>query len=150
MTDPTPVDAARLAYGNYDHEKERDVDEGDICGSYSGDTIAESGRVRRPFKMDGFLWTCVGTGGCGGIQSADAYKLIPLKMFIGTPTTYREKTGTMDGAEAARNDPLGFYHSMVVHWGKDQFVLTGPERTFVADPTRPAAELESQQMSLFT
>jgi hypothetical protein len=48
----------------------------------------------------------VGSSGRGGVENAGAYRLIPVRLFDGTPTTYRDKTGTADGGEAARNDPM--------------------------------------------
>jgi hypothetical protein len=54
----------------------------------------------------------------------------------------------MDAAEAARNDPLGFYPGMVVKSGKEHYVLSGPERTFTADRTRPEAKPEPAQMEM--
>ena len=40
---------------------------------------------------------------------ARLYRLCPMRVFNGTPTTYRDKSGTEECAEAARNDPNGFY-----------------------------------------
>jgi hypothetical protein len=95
----------------------------------------------------------VGTGGNGGVQQAEAYRLTPVSLFNGTPTTYREKTCTEDGAEAARNDPKGFYHAMTVRLGTIEFVLTGPPIRFIAATLseRMAAEsgTGSAQLGLF-
>ena len=65
-----------------------------------------------PFKCDGALWVCTGITGpsLAASDSAEneAYRLVPEQMFTGVITSYREKTGTADGAEAARSDPKGF------------------------------------------
>lgn len=146
------IPASRLAYGTYNHEREREENEGDVRASYSGDTIAMESKVRRPFRHAGSLWTCVGSSGRGGTEQAECYRLTHLKMFTGRTTTYHEKTGTADGAEAARNDPNGFYDRMLVKNGKESYVLIGPPATFVAEsvPERPEdAAPEPQQMSLF-
>jgi hypothetical protein len=57
---------------------------------------------------------------------------VPVACLHGTPTNYRDKTGTAEGAEAARNDPNGFYDRMTVKHGGQQFVLCGPEVQIVA------------------
>jgi hypothetical protein len=74
-------------------------------------------------KFDCCVWITVTTSGCGGIEQANAYRLVPLRMFEGEPTTYNGKTGTAEGASAARGDPTGFYHGMKVHHGKEDRVL---------------------------
>ena len=88
-----------------------------------------------------------------GIEQAEAYQLIPLKAFRGTATTYAEKTGTAENAEAARNDPNGFYHGMTVQQGRETFVLFGPPVVFVAEETPERLDVvsgvEGEQLSLF-
>ena len=96
----------------------------------------------------------VSLSGRGGIEQAEAYTLIPLKAFSGMPMSYSEKIGTAENAEAARNDPNGFYHGMTVKQGQETFVLSGPPVVFVAGerPVRPddgAAGIEGEQLSLF-
>lgn len=150
MTDLTihTVSADRLAWGEWDHQKGRDLGEGDIHSSYSADIIAQESKVRKPFTFAGSLWVVVGMSGHGGVEQADAYRLIPARMFQGiAATTYREKTGTADGAESARADPLGFYHGMTVKCGKESYVLCGPPALFVAGPER--SEPTPQQLPLF-
>jgi len=44
-----PVNPARLAWGKYNHGRNRDTGEGDIHASYSADTIASAGRSERHF-----------------------------------------------------------------------------------------------------
>jgi hypothetical protein len=135
-----------------DYEKHSDSGEGDIHASYSADTIATEGKIRRPFMFNGNPWVCVGMRGRGAVDEAEAYRLVHVKIFKGTPTTYSEKTRTEQGAEIARTDPLGFYHAMVVKSGKESFVMMGPPTTFVSDPVPegPVNSVgQSEQLSLF-
>jgi hypothetical protein len=46
-----PVNPARLAWGTYDHRRNHDAGEGDIHASYSADTIATGGSVRKGFPL---------------------------------------------------------------------------------------------------
>jgi hypothetical protein len=69
-------------------------------------------------------------------------------MFQGEPTTYRDKVN-IDGGETVRSDPVGFYHGMSVKWGKDQYIMCGPESVLVAEPERPVVQPVAEQMSLF-
>jgi hypothetical protein len=145
-----PVPPARLAWGTYDHDRNRDVGEGDIHASYSADTIAMSGRIRKAFRWQAQLMVTVSLAGCGGIEQAEAYRLLSLRAFIGTPTTYADKIETGENAEAARNDPNGFYHGITVRHSSESFVLFGPPVLFVAEPVRPNARTpEPAQLNLF-
>jgi hypothetical protein len=144
------VSASRLASGTYDHEHDREIGTGDIHASYSADTIATSGKIRHLFRHAGNLLATVGMSGAGGIDQAEAYRVVPAAMFKGEPTTYREKVHH-DGGETARNDPLGFYNGMKAVCGGKQWVMQGPPVRFVAEPERPDAKAEpvQEQMSLF-
>jgi hypothetical protein len=136
----------------YDHQKGLNAGEGDIHASYSADTLAMQGNIRQVFTFNGNPWVCVGMRGRGGIEEAEAYRLVHVKLFKGTATTYCQKTGTEETAEIARLDPLGFYHAMVVKKGKDRVVIVGPPTTFIAEPTpeRPTNSVgQSEQLSLF-
>lgn len=148
-----PVNPARLTSGRHDHARNRDVGEGDIHASYSADTIASAGKIRKSFRWQAHLMVTVSLSGRGGIEQAEAYRLIPLKAFSGTTMRYADKIGTAENAEAARNDPKGFYHGMVVKQGQEVFVLSGPPVVFVAEegPVRPeaAASTDGEQLSLF-
>jgi hypothetical protein len=149
-----PVNPARLAWGRYDYGRNRDIGEGDIHASYSADTIASDGKIRKAFRWQAQLMVTVSLSGRGGIEQAEAYQLIPLKAFNGTTMSYAEKIGTAENAEAARNDPNGFYHGMTAKQGQETFVLSGPPVVFVADekPARPddeAGSIEAEQLSLF-
>jgi hypothetical protein len=122
------VNPARLAWGTFDHTKSDYVNEGDIPASYSGDCIAMGQPVRKPFRMDGEMWVTIALSN----KEARAYRLCPPRIFKGTTTTYRDKTGTAERAEEARNDPNGFYDRMIVKHGGQEFVLCGPEMQIVA------------------
>jgi hypothetical protein len=132
------VDPARLAHGRWCHRAEKTIGQGDIAASYSADKIGMNEPVRRPFRWRGADWLCVGSGPYNGRPSAEAYRLVHPKAFDGIPTTYREK---LCDADAARADPLGFYHGMAVRRGGETFVLCGPPALFV--------EGETEQRDLF-
>jgi hypothetical protein len=148
-----PVNPARLAWGRYDHGRSRDSGEGDIHASYSADTIATAGKIRKAFRWQAQLMVTVSLSQEGGIEQAEAYQLIPLKAFSGPTMSYAEKIGTAESAETARNDPNGFYHGMTVKQGQETIVLSGPPFVFVADeyPARPDGTpgIEGEQLSLF-
>lgn len=149
-----PVNPARLAPGKYHHGRNRDVGEGDIHGSYSADTIASASKIRKSFRWQAHLMVTVSLSGRGGREQAQAYRLIPLKDFSGPTTSYADIIGNAENAEAARNDPNGFYHGMTVKQGQETFVLSGPPVVFVADekPARPndgAGGIEGEQLTLF-
>lgn len=80
-------------------------------------------------------------------------RIVPAKLFAGLPASYGEKTATADAAEAARNDPNGFYHRMTIKHGGESYVLCGPAIRFTADgsserPCGPTGE-EPMQLTLF-
>jgi len=160
QADPPPrrretvaVNPARLAWRGAG----REVCEGDIHASYSADLIAECGRVRKPFKWQGGLCVCTGIRGSGLAESGtlehEAYRIVSARVFAGTMKTYREKTARAEDAEAARNDPNGFYHGMTITHGGESFVLCGPPIRFTAEtsPERPdgASGGEPMQLTLF-
>ncbi len=122
------VDPARLASGVWDHERDDYVGEGDIQGSYSADRIGMGQPIRRPFKWRGGLWVCTGSARIASPAGSEAYRLVDPAAFPGAPTTYSEKT---QDAEAARNDPLGFYHGMTVRSGGKSLILCGPPALFI-------------------
>jgi hypothetical protein len=146
-----PVTPARLAWGRQDHGGNRG--EGDIHASYCADTIAANGKIRKTFRWQAQLMVTVSLSGRGGIEQAVAYRLIPLRAFNDVPMSYGEKIVTAENAEAARNNPNGFYHGMTVTQGRETFVLSGPPVVFVAEqgPARPEGEASThgEQLSLF-
>lgn len=139
------VNPSRFADGRWNHESERQEGEGDIAASYSGDVIAESGRIRAPFSFRDQLWICVGRSS----DEARCYLLVPLASFEGKPTTYKAKTATPESCEEARNDPNGFYHGMSVTWRRKTFVLSGPEVRFCSTDSETEPVEATAQGNLF-
>lgn len=134
---PIAIDPARLASGQWCHRAQKTIGQGDISASYSADRIGMGQPVRKPFTWQGGLWVCVGKDHRNG-GSAEAYRLMHPMMYDGLPVTYAGKT--RDG-DAARADPKGFYHGMIVKHAGAAFVLCGPPATFVPGQT--------EQLSLF-
>ena len=146
------VHPARLAWRG----AARETCEGDIHASYSADVIASNGRVRKPFRWKDGLYVCTSISGSGltesGMPEHEAYRMVPATTFMGTTATYREKTDKAEDAEAARNDPNGFYHGMTIKHGGASFVLCGPPIRFTAEasPERPeGAPGDPMQLTLF-
>jgi hypothetical protein len=129
-----PVNPARFRWGAWCHRSEKTIGEGDIVASYSADRIGMSQPIRKPFEWRGSLWVCVSLGH----SDAEAYRLTHPQAFKGEPVSYSDKTCD---AEAARQDPDGFYHGMTVKHGGRTFVLSGPPALLVPG--------ESGQMDLF-
>lgn len=124
---PVELDPDRFRHGELDPVTDRIVGEGDVVGSYSADRIGMGQPIRRPFRWKGDLWVCTAIVPGG----AEAFRLVDPAVFPGTPTTYPAKT---KDAEAARNDPLGFYHGMTTtHAGKAR-IISGPKTLFIAGP----------------
>lgn len=132
---PCIVGATRLQY-----------DSGDISESYSADRIGSGQPVRKPFQYDGALWICTSITGssltASGNAEHEAYRLIPKRMFSGTPTTYAARTDTFEAAEAARNDRDGFYHGVTVRHGHETLVLCGPPLRFVGEEVWEPLQLD--------
>lgn len=124
------VEASRLEWPGYGRGKHSAA--GDIHASYSGDTIAFQNTVRKPFLWRGEAWVAVSLTGMGGVQQAEAFRLVALELFQGTITTYSERCARERAARAARRDPMGFYHGVRVKRGGATYVLSGPEERFVA------------------
>jgi hypothetical protein len=146
------VRSSRLADGTYDHQKNHEIDRGDINASYSAQEIAMENRIRKPFSFGRDAWVTVGLRGRGRVWEAEAFRLVSREVFVGTVTNYHERTGTAEAAESARNDPLGFCHGMVVKCGKELCVLCGPPARFISDAHLVADNTEdkaSLQLSLF-
>lgn len=139
------VDPARLTHGTYSHDSDEEIGEGDIVGSYSADRISEGNSLRKPFRWRDQEWVVVAIQGrATDAQVAKAYRLMPVSVFAGTPTTYPAKVA-IDNGDFARHDPLGFYHGMTVQSGPQTFVLCGPPAWFTPDESQRAAE----QLGLF-
>jgi hypothetical protein len=147
------VNRARLAWGRYDHCRNRESGAGDIHASYSADTIASSGKIRKSFRWQAQLIVTVSLSRRDGRDEAEAYRLVLATTFPGTPVSYNDRIGSAEDADAARNDPNGFYHGILVRQGSETFVLAGPPLLFVPEeePDRPgpASMAEGEQLSLF-
>jgi hypothetical protein len=143
------VHHSRLTDGHWNGETI--AGQGDICASYSADRISENKPVRAPFQWQGSLWTCIGMMGRGGVQEyACAYRLLPEERFDGAPTNFAERTAGEELCEAARNDPMGFYHGVFIQHKGQRFVLCGPEARFTADKNvSENTPISGQQLSLF-
>jgi len=126
------VALSRFASGQWSEEKDRYEDRGDIAEATCCDTIAMEGRVRDPIRFGGHL-VCI-TGGSYGPRGEEAtgYKLLDPRQFPRTVTSYYEKIA-IEGGDAARRDPFGFYDGMKVKHGGREYVLTGPAMTFQGD-----------------
>ena len=91
--------------------------------------ISEKGsEVTKPFDYDGKKWICTGNDG----KSYQCYQLLGASEWNGETRTYSVPKGRDydEYYESLRNDPNGFYHGMLVNWGKSQCVLVGPETVF--------------------
>ena len=130
------VDPARLQSGRWCHRAEKTIGEGDIHASYSADRIGMSKPLRKPFSWKGGLWVCVGIARRGDELCAEAYRLVHPQVFDGEPVTYGAKTAN---GNAARADPNGFYHGMLVKHAKADAVLCGPPILFVPGQTEQLA-----------
>jgi hypothetical protein len=129
---------------------------GDINRSYSGDIISPTSYegkslVRNPFKFKGEMWVSTGGSWMGEhCLEQQCYRLQPRKLFTGEIREYTkhgERTeDDVDGHEAWRNDPLGFYHGMLVWWGKEECVLVGPKVQFVPEPGKAPAQPKQLQL----
>jgi hypothetical protein len=153
-----PVNPARLAWGRYNHGRGRDTGEGDIHASYSADRIGSGQPVRKPFQHDGSLWVCTGIWPSGltasGSSEHEAYRIIPARVFEGTPTTYGATISTGEAADAARRSPNGFYHGMEVKFACEAYLLCGPPLRFIpmnvpSPPDSDPGPPEPVQLGLF-
>jgi len=113
--------------------------------SYSGDRIAEHQPVRKPFKYDGKFYIGVGGFSAKGHGEEEAYQLVSKSEFTGEVRTYSVPAGREYGEyyESLRNDPMGFYHGMLVRRGSTEGVLVGPQLLFILKKgSMPSKQLE--------
>ena len=94
---------------------------------YSADTIATSGQGPKGIPVAGSLDGVddQALSGVDGIEQAEAYQLIPLKVFAGKTTSYGEKIGTAESAEASRDEPQ-WKTGLAVQFGR--YVVEFPPR----------------------
>jgi hypothetical protein len=113
------------------------ADHGDISNSYSADLI-NNGRIRKPFRYDGQLYTTTSTiSGMypDSIRKAEAYRLVLVTLFDGPITDFRTKIDR-DNGSSARSDPNGFYHGIPITYQSQHYVLTGPALNFLPNLPR--------------
>jgi len=133
-----PIDPARLAAGEWCHQRNKTIGEGDISASYSADRIGMGKPVRKPFTWNGSLWVCIGKGAIRNDISAEAYRIVHPQMFDGDTMSYADRTRNGD---AARADSNGFYHGMRITHANAEFILCGAPVRFVPG--------EQEQLTLF-
>ena len=131
------VPASRLAMGKWCHETNKQVGQGDISAANSADKIAFESKIRKPFRLQGWLHATVSLQGTASDTNATAYRLFDLSNFDGVPQTYLE-------ASRKPKRGSGFYHGMLVTYGTRKYVLVGPPITI-----NKSDELEPVQASLF-
>lgn len=143
------VDPSRLDTGTWSDQFNKTIGEGDIAASYSGDRIGMGKPLRKPFVHRGEAWVCVSRTSIpdGGPPVSKAYRLVPIDWyserlegefrgyFYGS---YAEKTAD---CEAARADPNGFYHGVIVQCGKHYYVMFGPPVQFTPKAVEQQAGL---------
>lgn len=93
------------------------------------------GRIRKPFRLAGRLWTQTGNTSLDG--ALQAYRLMPEAQFDGESTTYHKRLGADDGGEAARADPMGAYHGVRVTFQGKAYVLYGPPERIIVSSAPP-------------
>lgn len=104
-----------------------------ILNSYSGASIADGGKVKRPFHTGvmSLPGKWVSTGGLYSISSQkQCFRLLAKAEFQQRhpdiePLPYREHWDNRSRVKCN-----GGYHGMLVLWGKKEVVLTGPPITF--------------------
>jgi len=102
------------------------------------------GRIRKPFKLNGQLYTNTGSLTSPGLHQVQAYRLVTPALFDGTPVSYEERFSTMEKGDAARRDPKGALHGLPVTYRNKQFVLCGPPVILTPAPT-PAKRPSTRQ-----
>jgi hypothetical protein len=129
---PTPNDKPKPATREVTVDPLRLTSRGDISNSYSADVI-DKGKIRKPFRYNGQLYTT--TSAASGmyphsIRQAEAYRLVPAKLFDGQITDFHTKIHH-DNGRSARSGPSGFYHGIAITHQSRQYVLAGPPLTFL-------------------
>ncbi len=130
--DTLAVPPSRLAMGSWCHQTNEKMGEGDIYASYSADTISMGNKIRKPFRLDGWLYATVSISGTSDSVVAEAYRLIGEKHFNGVPKSYSEI------CRQTRSEN-GFYDGLGVTCGGQRFVLVGPPiKISASDEAEPA------------
>jgi len=105
----------------------------EISASYSAKRISEGKPLRKPFKREEKLYIAISGISMPGEEKAEAYQLVPRAEFTGEIRTYAvpKGRGHEEYYDSLRNDPMGFYHGMLVKRGKEECILVGPPINFV-------------------
>lgn len=115
---------------------------GDIAESYSAQSVSERGsKVRNPFTHEGSLY--VSTGGLSGglgrpADYTDAWRIVPRAEYKGRTFNY-----------PGRLSPENGYEGMRVMYGKNEYVMTGPELRFKPRASAPKRAAEPTDEELF-
>lgn len=146
------VPSSRLAWGTWNHSKNREEGKGDIRKAYCCQSIAEASRIKEPFRFNGALWVSDG----GSERESLAYRIVNLEDFDGRAQSYSERVKEWQSDDLSDEQyELGFYHSMRAKWNKQTIVCVGPPVRFVgiAVEAAPKANLlgesKAEQLSLF-
>ena len=113
------VPPSRLAMGEWCHQSNTSIGEGDIYGAYSADKIALEGKIRKPFRLKGWLYTATSVAGSVDFMMATAYRLMP-------PAHVDLQLRTYADLRLNTNRENGFYHGLSVEHGGEQYILVGP------------------------
>jgi len=126
---------------NVDRETLEKLGASNSCGE-----IMEGKTVRPTVTVNDGLYLATGgiSNGMDGMLEVNAYKVASIspggEFPHGYPDvklrTYKVPRGRVyeEYYESLRNDPMGFYHGMVVKKAKGEWVLIGPEITFKPMP----------------
>ena len=109
------VPPSRLAMGEWCHRSNASIGEGDIYGAYSADKIALEGKIRKPFRLKGWLYTATSVAGTVDSMMATAYRLMPPSHVDLQPRTYAD-------LRLRINRENGFYHGLSVNHGGEQYL----------------------------
>ena len=104
------VPPSRLAMGEWCHQSNTSIGEGDIYGAYSADKIALEGKIRKPFRLKGWLYTATSVAGTVDSMKATAYRLMQPSHVGLQPKTQR-RTRIFDLTQIVK---MGF--TMVYLW----------------------------------
>jgi hypothetical protein len=108
--------------------------------SYSGDVIAQSGRIRKPVWYAGRLWIAVGVVYHGvSVEEVSCHEMVPLALYRGDVEPWREWHYREDRC------PEDYYPGRIVKYGGREYVMCRQE--LVATPGDVAGE--PVQLSLF-
>jgi len=94
-----------------------------VRGSYSAQSLCESGRVTRPFRFRGAEWIFTGGAFRRGDADFECYRIVPAASFEGPGDPARYGKHPFFGPH---RDALGAYHGMMAKHRNTDVVLIGP------------------------